>query len=884
MPKKRTFYSEEERKAHHEKKQREADLQIQELTKHWENDPKDIAEYLAFSTQFYKYSLRNTMLIYRQRPDSVFIASYTHWKELGYYVQEGEHGANIYRPETTRYFKPNVPNPTWVLLSKASPEQRHEVEIGMLESRDFTYFKPCTVFDISQTNCPPEDYPKLCGVGYNSTQHKDIYNTLCLYSEEIGVPVSEEDFEGIGTRGAYNPRNKHIHINQLLGDTQKLDTLLHEMSHHLMGHSPNIEKPTMQREFEADGLSIMFGKTFGIEPSDARKSHLAACYQELLKAQPEVKIDALLAPVREKFQQHIEAMEQELSLAGVIPQQIISSQKAAELKREQAMKKEPTVTVIWTESKRLHDGQTMRLSRANELFKAIDKAQQKYPNCYHKAAFRIDYMLHGEPSSYEGRQSFGTGEGSLIDHIKRLNTLCNENPQWENYLLETGGSDALLQDRHEKEYILNEFIPYLNLHVTLSEIEQSVSEKLGETDELTLERSEQFAALQQNVRTVRAMLNQGNYDFSVAQINELSPKFAEWMRQISKKSIQQSSENKYTVTLTKTSADVKITNGNANYSLEGAVYNVYKAYVNPNHDYANDPVIATFTTDANGKATLSRKLENGDYVTIEQVAPLGYTLDKNVHRFSINGKSANLDVVDDPTKIRLTVRKKDADTNSNVPQGDATLEGAQYRITYTNNDEKIENIVTTNKSGQAVLRNIPIGVLVTVEEIGVPLGYKLDSKVHTYITTTDTKELEYDLIPEDFTEEVMKGQIALHKQYETLDEPADEQGAEFDVYLKSAGSFDAAKETERDHITTGADGMATTKDLPYGTYVVHQTKGGNGRQLVADFDVSISEDGKVYSYDLVNIQKNAQLKIVKTSEDGVVEGIHFRVTRLEDML
>lgn len=95
MPKKRTFYSEEERKAHHEKKQREADLQIQELTKHWENDPKDIAEYLAFSTQFYKYSSRNTMLIYRQRPDSVFIASYTHWKELGYYVQEGEHGAIV---------------------------------------------------------------------------------------------------------------------------------------------------------------------------------------------------------------------------------------------------------------------------------------------------------------------------------------------------------------------------------------------------------------------------------------------------------------------------------------------------------------------------------------------------------------------------------------------------------------------------------------------------------------------------------------------------------------------------------------------------------------------------------------------------------------------
>lgn len=339
---------------------------------------------------------------------------------------------------------------------------------------------------------------------------------------------------------------------------------------------------------------------------------------------------------------------------------------------------------------------------------------------------------------------------------------------------------------------------------------------------------------------------------------------------------------KYTVTLTKTSADVKITNGNANYSLEGAVYNVYEANGMPNHDYTNDPVVATFTTQKDGHATLSKKLENGDYVTIEQVAPLGYTLDTSVHRFSVDGKNTDIPVVDDPTKIRFTVRKRDADTNSNVPQGDATLEGAQYRITYTNNGEEIENVVTTNRLGQAVLRNIPIGVLVTVKEISVPLGYKLDSRVHTYITTTDTKELEYDLIPEDFTEEVMKGQIALHKQYETLDDLAEEQGAEFDVYLKSAGSYDVAKETERDHITTGADGMAITKDLPYGTYVVHQTKGGNGRQLVADFDVSISEDGKVYSYDLVNVQKNAQLKIVKTSEDGVIEGIHFRVTRLED--
>lgn len=339
---------------------------------------------------------------------------------------------------------------------------------------------------------------------------------------------------------------------------------------------------------------------------------------------------------------------------------------------------------------------------------------------------------------------------------------------------------------------------------------------------------------------------------------------------------------KYTVTLTKTSADVKITNGNANYSLEGAVYNVYKAYVNSNHDYTNDPVVATFTTQKDGHATLSKKLENGDYVTIEQVAPLGYTLDTSVHRFSVDGKNTDIPVVDDPGRIRLIIRKKDSTTGSSTASGNASLAGAVYRVSYLENGATTYKDITTNSAGVADLRDIPLG-LVSVQEISSPAGYKLDTRVHTYkVHPSQTTPITFELEPADFTEEVMKGQIALHKQYETLDDLSEEQGAEFDVYLKSAGSFDAAKETERDHITTGADGMATTKDLPYGTYVVHQTKGGNGRQLVADFDVSISEDGKVYSYDLVNVQKNAQLKIVKTSEDGVIEGIKFRVTRLED--
>lgn len=339
---------------------------------------------------------------------------------------------------------------------------------------------------------------------------------------------------------------------------------------------------------------------------------------------------------------------------------------------------------------------------------------------------------------------------------------------------------------------------------------------------------------------------------------------------------------KYTVTLTKTSADVKITNGNANYSLEGAVYYVYKDVNIPDYPYWNYKPYATFTTDANGHAELSKKLENGNYVTIEQVAPLGYTLDTSVHRFSVDGKNTDIPVVDDPGYIQLTIKKKDSDNNTGIASGDAKLEGAIYRVAYLENGVTVTKDITINASAVARLSKLPIGKL-KVWEISAPIGYKLDSTVHVYdIKAHQATSDIYELEPEDFTEDVFKSRISLHKQYETLDNLAEEQGAEFDVYLKSAGSFDAAKETERDHITTGADGMATTKDLPYGTYVVHQTKGGNGRQLVSDFDVVISEDGKVYSYDLVNVQKNAQLKIVKTSEDGVIEGIKFRVTRIED--
>ena len=332
-----------------------------------------------------------------------------------------------------------------------------------------------------------------------------------------------------------------------------------------------------------------------------------------------------------------------------------------------------------------------------------------------------------------------------------------------------------------------------------------------------------------------------------------------------------------TVTLTKTSANTSITAGNSNYSLAGAVYDVYEG------NSATGTPVATFTTNSSGVATLSRKLyPNRTYTILERTPPPGYVKDTTPHSFYLAYNSATMNVVDDPTTIRLTVKKKDSETNASVAQGNASLAGAQYKVTYVNGTKTVENIFTTNSSGSATLRGLPIGVTVTVQEITAPAGYKLDSRVHTYVTTTKTEKIEYDLEPEDFTEDVFKGHIQITKQIEMLGADAQlEQGAEYQVYLKSAGSYANAKDTERDYLVTGADGKATTKDLPYGTYTLHQVKGVPGREF-KDLDVDVHENGKTYEVTLTNELKYAPLKIVKTSEDGNVAGFTFKVTRLAD--
>lgn len=332
-----------------------------------------------------------------------------------------------------------------------------------------------------------------------------------------------------------------------------------------------------------------------------------------------------------------------------------------------------------------------------------------------------------------------------------------------------------------------------------------------------------------------------------------------------------------TVTLTKTSANTSITAGNSNYSLAGAVYDVYEG------NSATGTPVASFTTNTSGVATLSRKLyPNRTYTILERTPPPGYVKDTTPHLFYLTYNSATMDVVDDPQYVKIMVKKKDSGTKTNVAAGNASLAGAVYAITYKENgvDKTVQK--TTNSSGILCFTNVPLGEI-KIQEISAPVGYKLDSTVHTYNVTSDkVTSAVYEMEPEDFTEDVFKGKISLTKQIEMLGADAQlEQGAEYQVYLKSAGSYNAAKDTERDYLVTGADGKSITKDLPYGTYTLHQVKGVPGREF-KDMDVDVHENGKTYEVTIINELKYAQLKIVKTSEDGNVAGFTFKVTRLAD--
>ena len=272
----------------------------------------------------------------------------------------------------------------------------------------------------------------------------------------------------------------------------------------------------------------------------------------------------------------------------------------------------------------------------------------------------------------------------------------------------------------------------------------------------------------------------------------------------------------------------------------------------------------TAKTNSKGEFELT-DLVPGKY-TVTEHTPTEYAEQKSKTVNVESGKTATVSFSNVLKKWNLTVTKTDAETKS--AQGDATLAGAVYGIY---NNGKLVDKYTTDKNGGFTTSNYVCGDKWTLKEIEPSEGYLLDETEYHIGAEAKKYTIENNSISMGVTEDILKGKIAIIKHTDDgstkIETP--EKGAEFQVYLKSAGGYAKAKESERDNLICDEYGFAETKDLPYGTYTVHQTKGWNGTEFIADFDVFISENNKTYKYLINNASLESYVKIVKVdSETG----------------
>ena len=228
-------------------------------------------------------------------------------------------------------------------------------------------------------------------------------------------------------------------------------------------------------------------------------------------------------------------------------------------------------------------------------------------------------------------------------------------------------------------------------------------------------------------------------------------------------------------------------------------------------------------------------------------------------------------------KFTVEVTKQDSETTS--AHGDGTLAGAVYGLY---KDGELADTYTTDESGYFKTKEYVCGNY-TVQEISPSEGYLLDETVYPVGAEAENYTIEHNSLSMTVTEDVIKGNIAMikHSDDGSTQIETPEVGAEFEVYLKSSGSYANAKDSEKDCLVCDENGFAQTKDMPYGVYTVHQTVGWDGTEFIADFDVNISENGQTYRYLINNAEFKSYIKVVKVdSETGKTipyEGAGFEI-------
>lgn len=346
MPGYRKYHSPEEKEEFADQLAADAKQRVIDLAENWEADAKDVTEFLIFSSRFPRYSIRNQMLIYKQNPYAMFVAGFERFKEMGYFILKGEKGMRIWVPQNVTYYR-GKENEPWKKRTKSTPKEvRDMIKAGMLETREeLQFYRYGVVFDIAQTNCPAEDYPKLVGLGCADELHAAAFDVISEYSKRCGMPVQTIDLKSVALRGYYKTETHDITINSRLADTQRLSTLLHEMAHGMMEHGTDTSKSRAQCEFEADALSVMLESAMGLSITDTRKEHMSVEYKNYItelktgktdeeKAEINEHIDKVFKPIGDLYKHHAPQILAALRLSGIQPQPIKTAQQTAPAQEE----------------------------------------------------------------------------------------------------------------------------------------------------------------------------------------------------------------------------------------------------------------------------------------------------------------------------------------------------------------------------------------------------------------------------------------------------------------------------------------------------------------------------------------------------------------------
>ena len=586
-----------------ELKSQRTNEKIKEITDRLEQGIQDLfdsdrfKEYLQVMSKFHNYSFNNTLLIAMQKPDATFVAGYTSWKkDYGRQVVSQAKSIKVLAPSPYKIKKevdkidPKTNKP---MTDKNGKPVKEETEITV------PAFKVVSVFDVSQTEgkeLPTIGVDELTG---DVEQYADFFKAT---EQASPVPVGFEKIKS-GAKGYYSQTDKRIAINEGMSELQNLKTLIHEIAHAKL-HDIDLNAPVKEqadrpdrrtREVQAESIAYTVCQHYGLDTSDYSFAYVAewSSGRELSELKASLKtirdtaagliadIDKNLAeltqnkeqtqaqeaqaeePTPEKTEQpEQDAPQEEKADAAEPTKDTPKAEKAAteEPTKEDAQAEqpednfptpdpnaEPTVTIIWSEHSRFHDGETMSLSEANALIENLDKATVAEDG-YYKTKFRIDFVMDGQPNDYIGRQDLGDGDGTLIEHIESYHAYYENNEEWDNYLLHSGGTEALEADKAQREMLLHEFVPYLKLHNNLSNMEQIATKALQENGNMTPTETAYHTAMKEYVSKCRTMVNNGDYNLPPApQLKDFDTELADYKEHVKEEIAQEAAAAGMTV-------------------------------------------------------------------------------------------------------------------------------------------------------------------------------------------------------------------------------------------------------------------------------------------------------------------------------------------------